>query len=132
MLKKHFSFLVATLLLLAPLVRTARAGQQADKPALTTEQIKAKVAKLGVGEEAKATIRLKDGRKIKGYIARDGEDDFVLRDRKTDVPTTLSYADIERVESNRGHSTAKHVGIGVGVGLGAFVAIFLVALAHRD
>jgi hypothetical protein len=130
MLKKHLSFVITALLLFVPLARTAQAGQNSSKTAVTAEQIKAKVAKLGVGEKAKATVRLKDGTKIKGYIARDGEEDFVLRDRKTDAPTTLRYADVERVESNRGHSTAKHIGIGVGIGLGAFVAILVIALTH--
>ena len=49
--------------------------------------MKAKVAKLGTGEKAKATVILKDEKKIKGYIGQAGSDDFVLRDRKTDTPT---------------------------------------------
>ena len=132
MLKNHLSFLIAGLLLLSPAAQIARAGQQGDQQPATLEQIKAKVAKLGVGEKAKATIRLKDGTKTKGYIAQGGENDFVVRDRKTDVPTTIRYADVARVESNRGHSTAKHIGIGVGVGVGAFVAVLLILLAHLD
>jgi hypothetical protein len=132
MLKNHLSFLIAGLLLLGPAAQMARAGQQEDKQPATVEQIKAKVAKLGLGEKAKATIRLKDGTKTKGYIARDGEEDFVIRDRKTDAPTTISYADVARVESNRGHSTAKHIAIGVGIGVGAFVAVLLIIFARLD
>jgi hypothetical protein len=129
MMKTHLSWLMAGLLLFGPAAQIAR-GQKEDQQPATIETIKAKVAKLGVGAKAKATIRLKDGTKTKGYIARGGEDDFVMRDRKTDAPTTIRFADIARVESNRGHSTAKHVGIGIGVGAGAFVAVVLIALAH--
>jgi hypothetical protein len=100
--------------------------------ATTTDKIKAKVAKLGVGEKAKATVFLKDGKKIKGYIAQAGNDDFVVRDRKTDAPTTISYVDVTKVDSNRGHSTARNIAIGVGIGVGGFLAILAITLAHLD
>lgn len=129
MLKNDLSFLIAGLLLLGPASQIARAGQQLDKQPATIEQIKGKVAKLGVGAKAKATIRLKDGTKTKGYIARGGDDDFVMRDRKTDAPTTIRYADVAKVESNRGHSTAKYLGIGIGIGSGVVVAWVLLVLA---
>ena len=129
MLKNHLSYLIAGLLLFAPFAHIAQASQKLDKQSVTAEQIKAKVAKLGVGEKAKATIKLKDGTKTKGYIARGGDEDFVIRDHKTDAPTTIRYADVERVDSNRGHSTAKWLGIGIGVGGGIFAALLLAALA---
>ena len=96
------------------------------------EKIKAKVAKLGVGEKAKATVILKDGTKKKGYIGQAGSDDFVLRDRKTDAPTTIRYTDVAKVENNKGHSTARNLGLGIGIGAGAFLAILLVAISHLD
>ena len=132
MLKTHLSWLISGLLLLSPAGQIARAGQQGDKEPASIEQIKAKVAKLGVGEKAKATIRHKDGTKTKGYVARGGDDDFVIRDRKTDAPTTIRYAEVAKVESNRGHSTAKHIGLGIGIGVGAFVAVVLIAIARLD
>lgn len=48
-------------------------------------------------------------------------DEFVLRDRKTDAPTTIRYADVSRVQANKGHSMARNVAIGVGIGVGAVV-----------
>ena len=129
MLRNHLSFLIAGLLLLGPISQIARAGQQVDKHPVTTEQIKGKVAKLGLGEKAKATIKLKDGTKTRGYIARGGDEDFVIRDRKTDAPTTIRYADVAKVESNRGHSTAKYLGIGIGIGAGVVVTWLLLVLA---
>jgi hypothetical protein len=108
------------------------AAQQGDRQAMTQEQVKIKIAKLGVGDKAKATVKLKDGAKTKGYIAQAGDNDFVIRDRKTNAPTTIRYADVARVEANRGHSTARNIGIGVGIGVGAFIAIILITLAHLD
>jgi hypothetical protein len=98
----------------------------------TVEAIKIKVARLGVGEKAKAKVTLKDGTKSKGYIAQAGDDDFVLRDRKTDVPTTIRYTDVARVDSNKGHSTARNLAIGIGIGAGVFLTIVLVAITHLD
>ena len=107
-------------------------AQQSNSEAATLERIKAKVAKLGIGEKAKATVILKDGTKKKGYIGQAGTEDFVLRDRKTDSPTTILYSDVSKVESNRGHSTARNLGIGIGIGAGAFLAILLISIAHLD
>jgi hypothetical protein len=99
---------------------------------MTVEQVKIKIAKLGVGDKAKATVRLKDGSKVKGYIAQADDDNFVIRHRKTNAPTTVLYTDVVKVESNRGHSTARNIGIGVGIGVGAFLAIILITIAHLD
>jgi preprotein translocase subunit SecF len=104
----------------------------AQQGAKTLEQIKIKVGRLGVGEKAKATIRLKDGTKTKGYIYRAGEDDFVIRDRKTDTPTTIRYSDVAKVESNKGHSMARNIAIGVGIGAGALLAIIFITIAALD
>lgn len=106
------------------------AAQQAG--GMPVEQIKIKVAKLGVGEKAKATVFLKDGRKIKGYIAQAGDEDFVVRDRKTDAASTIRYLDVTKVDNNRGHSTARNIAIGVGIGVGAFLAILGITIAHLD
>jgi hypothetical protein len=128
-MKTYLTYVLVSVLLMAT-ISLPTVAQQSE--AMTLERIKAKVAKLGVGEKAKATVFLKNGTKIKGYIAQAGDDDFVLRDRKTDAPTTISYADVAKVDSNRGHSTARNIGIGVGIGVGAFLGILLITIAHLD
>jgi tetrahydromethanopterin S-methyltransferase subunit G len=128
-MKPYLTCLLASLLLLTTISLPVSA-QTGD--AATVEKIKIKVAKLGVGEKAKATVLLKDGTKTKGYIAQAGEDDFVLRDRKTDAASTIRYNDVAKVESNRGHSTARNIGIGVGIGVGSLLAIIFITLAHLD
>jgi len=130
MLKTYLSYAVAGSLLLGALSLRVTA-QPGDKQPVT-EQLKIKIARLGVGEKAKATITLKDGSKRKGYISRAGDDDFVIRDRKTDAATTIRYADIQKVDSNKGHSTARNIAIGVGIGVGAFLAVIAITLAHLD
>lgn len=133
-MKRHLSHLVSLLSLLAVIFTLAQplAAQPENQQGLTVEQVRIKIAKLGVGDKAKATVKLKDGTKTKGYIAQAGDDNFVIRDRKTNAPQTILYADVAKVESNRGHSTARNIAIGVGIGVGAFLAIVAITLAHLD
>jgi hypothetical protein len=128
MLKKQLPWLISGLLLFALVAQPAQAGQQGT----TVEKIKSQVAKIGVGEKARATVTKKDGTKTKGYIARADEDEFVIRDRKTDAATTIRYSEVTKVEHNRGHSTAKHTAIGVAIGVGAVIGTLLIIFARLD
>ena len=128
-MKSYFTGLLASLLLLAAISQPVAAKQGDVNP---VEKVKAKVAKLGVGEKAKATVILKDGTKKKGYIGQAGDDDFVLRDRKTDSPTTIRYTDVTKVESNKGHSTARNLALGIGIGAGAFLAVIAIVFASLN
>jgi len=123
--------LISGVLLLGALAHPVVA-QQNDKQPPTVARIKIDVNRLGIGEKAKAKITLRTGAKLKGYVAQTGEDSFVLRDRKTDAPTTISYSDVIKVERSKGHSTARNIAIGVGIGVGAFLAIIAITLAHLD
>ena len=130
-MKTYFVCLLASMIFVASISMPVVA-QQSNSDGTTLEKVKAKVAKLGTGEKAKATVILKDGTKIKGYIGQAGNDDFVVRDRKTDSPTTIRYSDVSKVESNKGHSTARNLGMGIGIGAGAFLGILLIAIARLD
>ena len=135
MLKTYVSLLVAVMLLLATTSQPAAASQSADgggRQGPTVEQVKSKIARLGIGAKAKATIKLKNGTKVKGYVAQADQEDFVIRDRKTDAPTTIRYADVLKVEDNKGHSTARNIAIGVAIGVGAVLAIIGITIAHLD
>ena len=128
-MKTYLTCLLAIVLFVAS-ISLPVAAQQTNSNG--TDKVKAKVAKLGVGEKAKATVILKDGTKKKGYIGQAGDDDFVLRDRKTDSPTTIRYSDVTKVESNKGHSTARNLALGIGIGAGAFLAVIAIVFASLN
>ena len=130
MLKTLLSLLVTAVLLLAT-VPSARANQTGSQSP-TVETVKSRIARLGIGAKAKATVKLKNGTKVKGYVAQAGEDDFVIRNRKTDAPTTISYADVLKVDDNKGHSTARNVAIGVAVGVGVTILAIFAIIAGLD
>ena len=87
------------------------------------DEAKIKVAKTGTGSKAKATVWTTDGAKIKGYIAQAGIDDFVIRDRKTNAPSTVRYDNVLKYDQNKGHSTAMWVTAGVLAGIGTTLIV---------
>lgn len=129
---KNVSWLLLVVILLTPVARAFGAGQKNDQQPPSIEQIKIQVARLGVGDKARATITRKDGVKTKGYVYTAGDDEFVIRDRKTDAPTTIRYADVARVQADKGHSKAKHLALGIGIGVGAFLGILLIVFSQLN
>jgi len=124
---KHISGALAVLLLLAPLTQSFAQTQKSP-----VDKAKSQVARLGVGSKARATIKLNDGTKVKGYVYSAGEDDFVIRDRNTDAPTTVPYANVKSVDDNRGHSVARNVLIVVAIGAAVTVAAIFGAIAANE
>ncbi|HEX8635716.1 MAG TPA: hypothetical protein VF703_16325 [Pyrinomonadaceae bacterium] len=110
----------------------AAAKGQAGNEAEVLEQVKVKVARLGVGERARVTVRFKDGTKLKGYVSQVKDEEFIVRDRKTDAPSVVLYRDVARVESNRGHSTARNVALGTAIGVGSVLTVLAVLIASLD
>ncbi len=130
-MRTYLIYFLTSVLLVATL-SIPTAAQQSSSQGASVDKVKAKVEKIGVGEKAKATVHLKDGTKKKGYIGQANTDDFVLRDRKTDEPTTFRYNEVTKVDSNKGHSTARNLAIGIGIGAGAFFGILMLAIASLD
>ena len=98
------------------------------------EKIKAKIAKLGVGEKARAQIKLRNGQKIKGYVSSAAPNDFALTQRKSGTTTTVAYADVVEVRKP-GLSTGAKIAIAVGIGVGVLAvlaAVVVHGLNHLD
>jgi primosomal replication protein N len=135
-MKRNFLVVAVVALLLQsfaglPAVAAA-AKKQAENEAQLQEQVKVKVARLGVGEKARVTVRFKDGTRLKGYIAQAKDSEFIVRDRKTDAPSVVSYRDVARVDSNRGHSTARNVALGTAIGVGSVLAVLGILISSLD
>ena len=126
---KHISGFLAVLLLLAPLSQLTAAGQTQTS---SLDKAKSQVAKLGVGSKARATIKLNDGTRVKGYVYSASDEDFIIRDRNTDAPTTVRYADVKSVDDNRGHSVARNILIAVGIGSAVTIAAVFAAIARNE
>src|SRR5947209_4387859 len=129
---KKLSCLLSVLLLLAPVTQTHAAGQKTERQRPAIERIRNRIAKLGVGSKARATITLNDGAKVKGYVYSAGDEDFVIRDRKTDAPTSIRYADVKKIDDNRGHSLARNILIAVGIGTAATLTAVYLAILRNE
>lgn len=129
MFKKYLSLALLFLLMNVLVALPANARPQSNNQNQTVEKIKIKVAKLGVGDKARATIFMKDGTKIKGYITQANDNDFVIRDRKTNDPRTVAYQDVAKVDSNKGHS-GKNIAIGIAIGVGATLAVLALIIVN--
>jgi hypothetical protein len=98
------------------------AGAQDDKETRRIEKVKANVRKLGAGAEARVEVKLKDNRKVKGYIAETREDSFVVVDEKTGADNLIDYAQVKQL---KGHNklTAAKVAINVAKGVAIVAAV---------
>lgn len=136
MKRRYLTLALVALLLqtfaVMPSAAVAAGKKQAAGDAGLTEQVKVKVARLGVGDKARVTVRLKDGKKLKGYISQAKDEEFVVRDRKTDTPSVVLYRDVERVDSNRGHSTARNIAIGTTIGVGSVLTVLAILISTLD
>ena len=116
---KKTSCLLALLLMLVPVAQLAAQTQK------NAESAKKNIARLGVGTKAKTTITLNDRSKVKGYVYSAGDDDFVIRDSKTNSSTTVRYADVRSVDDK----SSKDLLIGLGAAaVGA--TIFVLVITH--
>ena len=123
---------VALFALVAQTQLAAPALAAPSRQVLPAAEVRAKVDRAGIGEKARMTVWLRDGRKIKGYVAERRDAEFVLRDRKTDAPTIIPYADVTKLDINRGHSTARNTAIGVSIGAGAVLLTLAILIASLD
>ena len=125
--RKVLSLLLAGLLIQLISVQPASANPVADKQTKLAEKVKEGVSKLGVGQDARVELRLRDKTKLAGYISEVKEDSFVVSDAKTGDATTVAYSNVTQV---KGHNlgTGAKIAIGIAIGVGIVLIIFAIYL----
>jgi hypothetical protein len=121
MSRRVLSIILIGLLMNAVEVRSVTAQSQ-DQQIQNIEKIKEGVRKLGTGEEARVELKLKDGRRLKGYIREAGEDTFVVVDAKNGTATTVTYGDVKQIKG-KNRLTAAKVGITIVKGVAVVAAV---------
>ena len=132
MLRKTLAILLATIL--APMaIASPRVDAQTVKDARLVEKARAKVAKLGVGQDARVEVKLRDNTKLNGYVSAAGEDSFTVTNSKTGTSSTVAYTDVAQVkEKGGGLSTRTKVIIGAAVAAGVAIVLYTVRGAFCD
>jgi small nuclear ribonucleoprotein (snRNP)-like protein len=121
MFKKYLTLILAVLVLNLSLSATAFAGTKEDKIAKSAEKVKANIAKIGIGKDARVEVKLRDDTKLKGYISRINENSFVVVEDKTENISEVPFSNAKQIKGNN-LSTGVKIVIGVGVVI-AIIAI---------
>ena len=90
-----------------------------------TAKVRAEIARLGTGSDAKVNIKLKSGKKIKGYVSETKADSFVVTDNKTGATTEVRYYDVKQAKG-KNRSTGATAAIAIAGVIGGVLLIGLI------
>ncbi|MCI0390788.1 MAG: hypothetical protein MOB07_18740 [Acidobacteria bacterium] len=131
MFRITLSWLLAGSLVLALFCAPSVFGEsKAEKEEQRTEKVKAGIARLGIGNEARVKVKLRDGRKLAGYIKEAGDDSFVIADLKDGATITVPYPDVAQVKGHHLSKGAKIAIISLSIAVG--VLAFFLWLENAD
>jgi small nuclear ribonucleoprotein (snRNP)-like protein len=111
MVKRTLAVMLACLLLSFVCVVPVAAGMQTGKEEELARKVETKIAKLGIGSNARVEVKLKNGTTLKGHVSEISDDNFVVAD-KTGTGTKVTYAEVKQLKTNNGD---KDVLLAVGV-----------------
>lgn len=132
MLKKITTLTIALLLAFMLIgQRQVVASSKAEKDAKYIEKVKAGILKLGVGQQTRITIKMRDKTKLVGYISEIQNDHFVVSDVNSSSTITIPYTDVSQVKGNN-LSTGAKVAIGVGIAVAVIIILYSVRGAFCD
>lgn len=127
MSKRILSLALAALMLNVVGMKPVYADSKAEKEARFAEKVKKEINKLGTGEETRVEVKLRDTRKLKGYIGETGDEGFSVVDAKTGAATKVLYPQVQKVKGNNLSTGAK-----IAIGLGVVVAILTILLIFEN
>src|SRR5438445_11039342 len=128
MFRKYLTLGLTLLIFNLSLSAVAFGETKEEKEAKFVDKVKASVAKLGTGRDAKIEVKLKDGTNVKGYISQINENGFVVMNEKTATPVEVPYPNAKQVKGNNLSTGAK---IAIGVGIVVVIIALLVFNASR-
>jgi hypothetical protein len=126
MIKKLTVLVLASLLLQAAYVQPAAAKPKPEQDAQLAQKVKAGIARLGTGPQARIELKLRDDRKLKGYVSEVKEDGFIVTDPKTGAQTQVAYPQVKVAKGNNLSEAAKFaIGAAAIIAIGVIVALSL-------
>jgi hypothetical protein len=107
----------------------ALAASKAEKESRRVEKVKAGIAKLGTGKDARIAVRLSDNTKLSGYLSHVNDDSFIVTDLKTGATTRIAYPEVIQV---KGHNLSTGAKIAIGVGIAVLVIGIIILVASKQ
>ena len=129
---KRLTVLILMMGVLTAGVVLETAQAQTSRDAEIAAKSRAKVAKIGVGQNAKVEVKLRDESRIKGYVSEVQPDSFTVVERETGVSRTVAYADAAEVKRSGGRLSTKGWAIIGAAAAGAIVTWIIVKPAICD
>ncbi len=129
---KTFSVLTLMITLLSAVFFLEPTRAQARRNEELAAKAHAKVAKIGVGQNAKVEVKLRDQSRIRGYISELQQDSFTVVERDTATERKLAYAEVAEVKRFSGGLSTKSWAIIGAAAAGAIVTWIIVKPALCD
>ena len=126
MIKQILLIALMALVVNLSLAPSALAADKLSKEAKHSAKVKAAIAKLGKGPDARIKVKLRDGTKLKGYVSEISEDSFTVTDPESGTSTAIPYPNAKQVQGNNLSS-----GLWISIGVFVFVVI-LIAVASAS
>ena len=132
MFRKSIAYVLISALFASLFVAPCAYASSQEKKALErAAKVKAAVAKLGTGPDARIAVKLRDKTTVAGYVSQVGDDSFVVTDLKTSATATVPYLNVEQARG-KGLSTGAKIAIGAGIGVGAIFLIGYLAYLYDE
>lgn len=125
MFKKALAMALTGLLLQVICTQSTFAKSSDKEQVKFAEKVKTNILKLGVGQDARVEVKLRDKTKMAGYISEVNADSFMVTDLKTSSTTTIAYMDVAQV---KGHNLSPGAWIAIGIGIGVGVIFLILAI----
>jgi hypothetical protein len=131
MIRKVLSVLLVGLLIQLACAYPVFANTDSRKDFERAEKVKAGIAKLGTGPDARVKIKLRDKTKLEGYVSDAGPDQFTVTDFKSGATTSVEYLQVKQAKGNN-LSTGAKIAIGVGIGVGITLLVIYLIIAANE
>jgi hypothetical protein len=126
---RYLSFLLIVFILLALFPHASVAQAATDTRA---DRARETAAKIGTDGKSKVEVKLRDGRRLKGYLETISDDSVTLIQDGSKAPATISFSEIDELKRHRGGlGTGAIIGI-VAAGTGAAILLGLLLKRCRN
>lgn len=123
--------MLVLLLFTGTCVEFAAAKGSENKPARLAAKVKAGIAQLGVGKDARVKVKLKNKTKLEGYVSASDETGFAVTNAETGAITRVEYAQVKNIKGNN-LSTGAKIAIAAGIAAAVIFAIYFYVAVYDD
>ncbi|MDQ3801179.1 MAG: hypothetical protein M3384_17295 [Acidobacteriota bacterium] len=109
MIIKFISLFLISLLFNFSAFTTAKANSNPEKEAKLAAKVKNGIGQLGSGKEVQVKVKMKDGRKLNGYVSEVNDDSFIVIDN-LNMANTIQYSGVRQV-TGKNNLTGKEIAI---------------------